>query len=410
MCNNLLIAQSGGPTVAINATLVGILKRAKVQKEIGKVYGARYGIKGILSENIFNLEHKLQDNMQDILLRTPAAALGSCRYKLNSINSSELEYERILNIFKKYKIKYFIYIGGNDSMDTVQKLSEYFKIKNINDIFIIGAPKTIDNDLFGTDHTPGFGSAAKFVATTFKELDRDCATYDIKSVTLVEVMGRDTGWLTAASALCHSSDTYGPDLIYCCERAFNIDKFLNDIKEKVEVKPNVLVAISEGIKNSDGRYISDIRINSEKDMFGHKQNSGCAKYLEGILNKNFPFKVRSVELNVLQRCASHLASKTDILESVAVGEKSVDLAIKGYSNVMVSINRCSNLGFYEVDYGFVDVSDVANKVKTLPSDFIDSNGVGVTKKAISYLRPLIEGELDITYEHGLPVFINLFNS
>ena len=316
MGNNLLIAQSGGPTVAINATLVGILKRAKERREVDKIYGARYGIKGILSGNIFDLESKLKVNMQDILIKTPAAALGSCRYKLNSIGSSELEYEKILNIFKEYKIKYFIYIGGNDSMDTVQKLSEYIKIKNFHDIFIIGAPKTIDNDLFGTDHTPGFGSAAKFVATTFKELDRDCATYDVKAVTLVEIMGRDTGWLTAASALCRSSDTYGPDLIYCCERTFNIDRFLNSVQEKIKSKPNVLVAISEGIKDSVGRYISDIGTNNEKDMFGHKQNSGCAKYLEGLLKQNFSFKVRSVELNILQRCASHLASKTDILESI----------------------------------------------------------------------------------------------
>lgn len=399
--NNLLVAQSGGPTAAINSTLCGILTKAR---ELGfnNIYGARYGIKGLLKRDILNLDVIKEKDIKTLQL-TPASVLGSCRYKLKDIEESEEEYEKTVEILREFNVGYIVYIGGNDSMDTVEKFSRYLKLKNIFDIKIVGAPKTIDNDLEKTDHCPGFGSAAKYVATTFKELERDSAVYDIKAVTLVETMGRDAGWLTAASCLSRLNNCPGPSLIYCCEVPFSIERFLGDVEEKLKEKPNVLVAVSEGLKDKDKRQIL-AKYNKEKqDMFGHSNNAGVAKFLEGVVKKNIGVKVRSVELNISQRAAVHVASLVDILESFKVGEKAVELLKDGRSGLMVNIIRKGDEK-YDVEYGFVEAFKVANRVKTLPKDFIKSDYSDVSEKALEYLKPLIRGEVSLEYVDGVPNF------
>ncbi len=405
---NLLVAQSGGPTVAINSTVYGIIKRAKKEKEVDDIYAAKFGVKGLLKEDFLKLNDYL-DSQFELLLQTPASALGSCRYKLKNVDENEKEYEKILNIFRKYSIRYFIYIGGNDSMDTVLKISEYFKLKNVNDIFIIGAPKTIDNDLLVTDHCPGFGSAAKYVATTFAEIERDCAVYDINAVTIVETMGRDAGWLTAASSLARNNGGCGPDLIYCCERYFEIEKFLETIEMKLKEKPNILVAVSEGLKNKKGQHILDDgdSFYKSKDMFGHKINAGVARLLSKVVEKQINCKVRAVELNLPQRAAIHICSKTDIKEAVLVGEKAVEMAVEGKTAKMVIIIR-ENQEKYSVSLGETSVKNVANLVKQLPLEYITKDGTNITPKAIRYLKPLILGEMHMEFKDGIPKFFKFF--
>lgn len=404
---NLLVAQSGGPTVAINATLYGVIKAA-TENNVNKIYGARFGIKGVLKEDLIDLKNFLTEDLT-LLKQTPASVLGSCRFKLKNIDTEE-EYEKILHIFRKYDIKYFIYIGGNDSMDTASKIAQYFKLKNVTDIFVVGAPKTIDNDIEKTDHCPGFGSAAKFVATIFSELERDCSVYNIKNVTLVETMGRDAGWLTASSCLSRVNGFSGPSLIYLCEKEFNEENFLRDVQEKLKEQDSVLVALSEGLKTKNGKHLLE-KIKKEeevkKDMFGHKQNAGVAKHLEELVRKNIGCKVRSVELNTPQRAAAHIASKTDILEACMVGEKAVEFALKEKTNVMVTILRKETKN-YEADYSFTEIKNVANRVKKIPEDFISKDEVNLTNKALKYLKPLILGELNIKFENGIPKFFKFY--
>ncbi len=402
---NLLVAQSGGPTAAINATLYGVIKAA-TENNVNKIYGAKFGIKGVLNEDLIDLKERLNGEIK-LLKQTPASILGSCRFKLKNLDSEE-EYKKILHIFRKYDIKYFIYIGGNDSMDTASKIAEYFKLKNVKDIFVIGAPKTIDNDIEKTDHCPGFGSAAKFVATIFSELERDCSVYNVKAVTLVETMGRDAGWLTAASCLSRVNGFDGPSLIYLCEKEFSEEKFLTDIEEKLKEKNSVLVALSEGLKTKNGQHIlENLQKENKKDMFGHKQNAGVAKHLEEVVRENIGCKVRSVELNTPQRAAAHIASKTDILEASIVGEKAVEFALKEKTNVMVTILR-KEAENYEVDYSFTEIKNVANRVKKIPEEFISETGTNLTKKAVSYLKPLIKGEPQIKFKNGIPLFVKIF--
>lgn len=402
---NLLVAQSGGPTAAINATLYGVIKAA-TKNNVNKIYGAKFGIKGVLNEDLIDLKEQLNEEIE-LLKQTPASILGSCRFKLKNLDSEE-EYEKILHIFRKYDIGYFIYIGGNDSMDTASKIAEYFKLKNVKDIFVVGAPKTIDNDIEITDHCPGFGSAAKFVATTFSELERDCSVYNVKAVTLVETMGRDAGWLTAASCLSRVNGFDGPSLIYLCEKEFSEEKFLTDIEEKLKERNSVLVALSEGLKTKNGQHIlEDLQKENKKDMFGHKQNAGVAKHLEEVVRENLGCKVRSVELNTPQRAAAHIASKTDILEASIVGEKAVEFALQEKTNVMVTILR-KEAENYEVSYSFTEIKNVANRVKKIPEEFISETETNLTKKAISYLKPLIKGEPKIKFENGIPLFIKIF--
>ncbi|WP_122638787.1 6-phosphofructokinase [Romboutsia sp. Marseille-P6047] len=405
---NILVAQSGGPTSAINATVAGIVEMAKISGNINKIYGAKNGIQGVIEESFIELNEILKDTSDvDLLYKTPAAALGSCRLKLNDIDKCENQYEQIIKVLRKYSIAYFIYIGGNDSMDTVEKLSRYCRVKNIDDINIIGAPKTIDNDLVETDHCPGFGSAAKYIATTFSELERDCSVYNTQSVTIVEVMGRNAGWLTASSALSRLNGGIGPNLIYLCENDFDINKFTNDVKEKLKDNNSVIVAISEGIKNSNGQYISDEVQSGVKDVFGHNYIAGAGRVLEEIVRNEIGCKVRSIELNLMQRCAGHIGSKTDLDESKALGMKEFQCANEGNSGVMVGIKRISS-NPYKIEFVTTDIKNVANLEKKVPLSWINSNGNDVKKEMIDYLKPLIQGEVSINYKNGIPEYMNLY--
>ena len=402
---NVLIAQSGGPTAAINATLTGVLLRANIKKDkIDKVFGAKHGIVGVMKEEFIDLTNYITNSefLHELKL-TPAAALGSCRYKLKC----EDEYKKIIDVFKKHNIGYFIYIGGNDSMDTVKQLHEYCEKMNITDIKIIGAPKTIDNDLVGTDHCPGFGSAAKYVATSFAEIERDCKVYDTNSVTIVEVMGRNTGWLTAASVLSKYSGGDGVDLIYLCEVTFHKKKFIEDVKNILSKQKNVVIAVSEGIKNENGNYVAEDTESKIIDAFGHRSITGVAKSLEYLVSEEIGCKVRSIELNIMQRCSSHILSKTDIDESISLGMEALDLALKGNTGVMVNLTRKENNKNYIVKLGSIDVTKVANHEKKVPLDMINEDGNYVTYEMENYLKPLIEGEIAINYFNGVAKHIIL---
>jgi 6-phosphofructokinase 1 len=400
--NNLLIAQSGGPTVAINATLVGVVQAAQTSSKVNKIYGARNGIEGVLNENFIDLSELIKDTGDmELLCQTPAAALGSCRFKLDNLHNSEEQYETLIRIFRKYQIMYFIYIGGNDSMDTVHKLSEYCKRKKVTDIYIMGAPKTIDNDLEETDHSPGFGSAAKYIATTCAELERDTSVYSTNSVTIVEIMGRNAGWLTAASSLARLNGGKGPSLIYLCEREFDIERFIQDVKYKLKINTNVIVAVSEGIKDAEGRYISEQMQIGNSDVFGHVYIAGAGRVLENIIKDRIGCKVRSIELNLMQRSASHIASATDINESRMLGMKALQCVIEEITGQMVSIQR-KNTSLYEIEIISVPIEKVANKEKKVPMQFINSIGNDVTTEMVEYLKPLIQGEVNISYQNGIP--------
>ncbi len=405
---NAVVGQSGGPTSAINATLSGVIRgcaEAFEEGKLGTLYGMKNGIEGLLEERIIDLKKYFGDEESLSLLEaTPAAALGSCRRKLKSHKEDEATYGRILEILKKYGIRYFFYIGGNDSMDTVLKLSEYARDHSY-ELYVVGAPKTIDNDLVKTDHTPGFGSAAKFVASTVSEIYRDINVYTVKAVTIVEIMGRDAGWLTAASALAGLSGE-GPDLIYLPERTFDADKFIASVNDALSVKPAVLICASEGIKFEDGEYVGSGGQSGAVDAFGHKYLSGTGKVLESLVREKIGCKVRSIELSLPQRCASHIASFTDISESVGVAKQAVKLALNGKTGVMATIEREAG-EIYKASYGVADIRCIANEIKAVPADFINEIGDGVTDECIEYLKPLIIGECSVKYEYGIPKHIVL---
>lgn len=405
---NLLVAQSGGPSAAINATLCGVVEKGLADQNIDRIYGAKNGIMGVLSGKLIELNDILSDpETLQLLCQTPSSALGSCRMKLSSWEENTFEYDKIIEVFRQYSIGYFIYIGGNDSMDTVYKLSEYCRMNHIDDIHIIGAPKTIDNDLVETDHCPGFGSAAKYIATTFSEIACDCNVYALPAITIVEVMGRDAGWLTAASALGRLNGDPAPDLIYLCERPFSVDQFLDDVRAKMAEKHAVIIAVSEGLKNEEGDYLTDSLQNRAADAFGHKILAGASRYLEEILRHEIGCKVRSVELNLMQRCASHVASAADIYEARFIGMAAADYAISGGTGKMVALRRTSTKPYrFEVD--FVDITKIANQVKTVPDEWINEAGNDVTEEMIDYLLPLIQGELPCTYHNGVPVHLRLY--
>lgn len=402
---NAVVGQSGGPTTAINATLSGVVKGAYKCEAIDKIYGMFNGIEGLLKENlcVFNDILKTESDF-NILENTPAAALGSCRKKLPDMESNTEEYEKIFDIFKKYNIHYFFYIGGNDSMDTVLKLSGYAAIKGY-EINIIGLPKTIDNDLPITDHCPGYGSAAKYIAATTQEIIRDCRVYDMKSVTIIEIMGRDAGWLTAASALPRLTSDVSPDLIYLPEKAFDTDKFVADIHKAFDNNLNVVVAVSEGIKDADGNYLGAADYKG-RDVFGHVNLSGAGRYLEMLVNERVGCKVRSIELNVLQRCAAHIASKTDIDESVTIGKTAVEAACRNITAEMMIYKRVSD-NPYTIEIDTHDIKSIANKVKHVPDEFINDECNGITDACLRYIQPLIYGEVEPLYKDGLPVHITL---
>lgn len=407
LIGNAIVGQSGGPTAAINATLAGVIRGVLENAHdgaIGTLYGMRNGVEGLLKEDIVNLSELFSDAEKiSVLEQTPAAALGSCRKKLPKIDEGGETYERLIEIFKKYDIRYFFYIGGNDSMDTVAKLSEYSKECDY-EMRVIGIPKTIDNDLVGTDHTPGFASAAKYIATTMAEIIRDCAVYKTKAVTVVEIMGRDAGWLTASSGIAKAFGGEVADLIYLPERAFNKEEFFHDLRAVLDKKPNVVVAVSEGIRFADGTYVCEGFGIASTDVFGHKQLSGTGKALEVAIKNELGCKVRSVELNIVQRCASHIASRVDIEESVRVGRAAVKAAGEGITRQMMTIERISN-DPYTVDISHRDVGEIANRVKHVPSEFINERGNSVTDECARYLLPLIQGEIDVKYENGIPKHI-----
>ena len=408
---NAVVGQSGGPTTAINATLAGVVRGAFANENIGKVYGMRNGIEGFLNRNLIDLREALGTAEKlHALERTPAAALGSCRKKLPSVDSTDpadiAVYEKIFEIFAEYDIRYFFYIGGNDSMDTVVKLSKFSESCGY-EIKMIGVPKTVDNDLLVTDHTPGYGSAAKFVSTTMQEIIRDCAVYTTKAVTIVEVMGRDAGWLTAASAVGYAVNGQAPDLVYLPERAFDLDEFYASIEKAFLKHPNIVVAISEGIRFADGRYICEGEQGSATDVFGHKALSGAAKTLELAVKAKFGCKVRSIELNLPQRCAAHILSKTDITESVMIGKEAVRVAVEeGVTGEMMIFERAKNETYF-CSVGHKKVSDIANMVKAVPDEYINAEGNFITKECCDYILPLIEGEDGPSYYKGIPNYIIL---
>lgn len=404
---NIAAAQSGGPTSAINSSLAGIFSEAKMTESIDKIYGAINGIEGIINEKLVNLNDFIKTNYDlELMKLTPSTILGSCRYKLPPYEENSEVYEQILSCFKKYDIGIFFYIGGNDSMDTVAKLSDYFNKNNI-DIKVIGIPKTIDNDLEFTDHTPGFGSAAKYLAVTLQEIVRDSSVYNLQSVTIVEVMGRDAGWLTASTCLLRANGETAPHLIYLPEASFTDKKFLKDIREQLKKNKTVIVAVSEGIRSDNGDYAAQAFQSGVDDAFGHKYLSGIGKYLETLIRDEIGCKVRSIELNVMQRCASHMVSKTDVNESYRIGSEGVKAAIAGNTGKMMAFKRMKGLPYF-CSVVTVDVKDVANKEKKFPKELINADENNVIDEAIDYFLPLIQGEVSIPMVNGMPVHMKLF--
>ena len=400
--SNCMVAQSGGPTVAINASLAGVIDGVMRSGKYATCYRSINGILGILNENYLNLTEMIDDKEKlERLKVTPAMYLGSCRHKLPNYKDDDSPYVFIFNQFAKLNIKAFFYIGGNDSMDTVLKLSDYAAKIN-SDIRIIGIPKTIDNDLCVIDHTPGFGSAAKYIASTMLEVAHDTFIYAVKSVTIVEIMGRDAGWLTASSALARNEYNTAPHLIYLPEVAFDKEQFLNDIREKLKTLNNVIVAVSEGIRDENGDYITASK--AVADQFGHQQLSGAGKALEFLVKENIGVKVRSVEVNVLQRCAAHMTSATDLNESFTLGNKAVSLAGEGITASMVTLERVSNTP-YEVRYDHAPIAGIANEAKSIPREWINETGNDITPALYEYLKPLIQGEVSISYKDGIPVYM-----
>ncbi len=402
LIGNAVVGQSGGPTAAINATLSGVIRGAAEQGEfIQKLYGMRYGIEGFLSGDLVDLSRYYGDEEALALLeQTPAAALGSCRKKLPDPDAEPAFYEALIERFREKNIRYFFYIGGNDSMDTVAKLTAYLE-KCAYEMRVIGVPKTIDNDLVGTDHTPGYGSAAKFIAVTIAEYLRDCAVYRIPAVTIVEIMGRDAGWLTAAAALPTVIDGVGPDYIYLPERVFDRDRFLADIRAALKRHPNVVIAVSEGVRFADGEYVGAGSQSGAKDVFGHRYLSGAGKVIESIVREEIGCKVRSVELSLSQRCAAHLASKLDLDEAVEIGRAAARIASTGTSGHMVTVTRTASEPYSAV-IGSADVSVIANRIRSVPDEYINEAGNNVTAACTDYLLPLIAGERDIVYSRGIP--------
>ncbi len=400
---NLIVGQSGGPTAAINSSLAGVIKAGVDSENVGKVYGMVNGILGLLEGKIVELDDLGKDDYKiELLQRTPSSYLRSCRYKVPSDDMSV--YEKVFEILEEYNIGYFFYIGGNDSMDTAAKLSKYAREHN-KDIKFVGVAKTIDNDLPEMDHTPGFGSAAKCIATTVKEVALDAGVYGVKSVEIIEVMGRDAGWLAGSSVLA-SINGKGPDLIYLPERDFDIQEFLSDVGSILDSKTHALVVVSEGIRNKDGQYICEALSDSTKDAFGHKKLGGTGKVLEGIVKEKFGVKVRSIELSTPQRCASHILSKADIDEAFNLGYAAVNEAVLGKTAVVMAIKRVSD-NPYKVAYEAVDVNKVANVARTVPDDYINEKGNFVTEKFVNYVLPLVEGEIYPEYENGTPKFLVL---
>ena len=401
MIRNVIVGQSGGPTSVINASLAGVYKTAK---DLGakKVYGMRHGIQGFLDKHIIDLDEKLGTDLNvELLKRTPSSYLGSCRFKLPEIRDNREVYDKIFEILEEYEIDAFFYIGGNDSMDTIKKLSDY-AILNGSPIRFMGVPKTIDNDLAVTDHTPGFGSAAKYIASVMKELIRDGLVYDMKCATIVEVMGRNAGWLAGAAALATGEDCEGVDLIYLPEVPFDVEKFVERVGQLFEKKKSVVIAVSEGVKTVEDKYVFELTNHTEYvDAFGHKLLSGTARYLASLLAKEYGCKTRAIELSSLQRCAGHMNSRVDVTEAYQVGGSAVKAAFEGETGKMVTLDRVST-DPYICTTGIYDVHKIANIEKKVPLEWIINDGTYVSNEMINYIRPLIQAEISPIMITGQP--------
>jgi len=398
-----IIGQSGGPTAVINASAQGVIQTALKNMAITRVLGAAHGIKGVLADQLYDMA--LEDPKElDLLQYTPSSALGSCRYKLASPEQDDTDYKRILEIFQKYDVRYFFYNGGNDSMDTCNKISKYMQ-KVGYACNIIGVPKTIDNDLFGTDHCPGFASAAKYIATSCMELYHDARVYDTGTVVVVEIMGRHAGWLAGSAGVATWAGA-GPDLVYLPEVDFNMDDFLLDVARIFHETGNCLIAVSEGIHYPDGTFVSEAKA-SATDGFGHAQLGGLAAMLADTVKQKMGVKVRGIELSLLQRCASHLASLNDLSEAYLAGKTAVEAATSGITDKMVAFDCTRDQNGYRCDVKLINLTDVANVESKVPRDWINEAGNGVTQAFIDYVLPLIQGEAARPLENGLPRFAKL---
>lgn len=403
---NIIVGQSGGPTAVINSSLLGVFKTAK-DRGADTVYGMVHGIKGLLDGDIVDLSQRIKTELDmDLLKRTPSSFLGSCRYKLPDIKGHEETYDKIFKILKELDICAFFYIGGNDSMDTIMRLTDYGnKIKS--PIRFIGVPKTIDNDLAITDHTPGFGSAAKYIAATTKEIIRDGLVYDYPVVSVIEVMGRNAGWLTAATALAKGEDCEGVDEIYLPERVFDVDKFVERMGERLKENRSIVVAVSEGVKVADGRYVCELSDHVDYvDAFGHKQLAGTARFLAGKVAEKYGVKTRAIELSSLQRCAAHIQARIDVTEAFNCGGAAVKAAFEGKTGLVITLNRISDDPYMCIAEE-ADVHKIANVEKKVPSEWITEDGTYVKSELVHYIMPLIQAEITPLWVNGLPRHVRL---
>jgi len=400
MAGNAIVGQSGGPTSVINSSLAGVFQACQM-RGAEHVYGMLHGIEGLLSEKVCDLSQRLSSFMDiELLKRTPSSFLGSCRYKLPEPEENQEVYEKLFRILKKLDIQWFFYIGGNDSMDTIHKLSRYGKSVG-SSIRFMGVPKTIDNDLMLTDHTPGYGSAAKYIGVVMKEIIRDATVYGNHFVTIVEIMGRNAGWLTAAAALARGEDCEGVDLICVPEIPFHTDRFLAKVEKMQQERKSVVIAVSEGVKLPDGRFVYELSDDQRfVDAFGHTSLTGTARYLANLVAKNLPTRTRAVELSILQRCAAHVSSRTDITEAFQVGGAAAKAAFEDVSGKMVALKRLSN-DPYQCTTELVNIGDVANFEKKLPVEWINDTRTDMLPEFLAYARPLIQAELTPIYINGL---------
>ena len=398
-----IIGQSGGPTAVINASAYGVIKTALESDCITHVYGAAHGIKGVLEDRLYDMNQE-DANELSLMLHTPSSELGSCRYKMADPDEDDTDYKKILAVFKKYNVRYFFYNGGNDSMDTCDKISR-FMAKSGWECRVMGVPKTIDNDLYGTDHCPGFASAAKYIATSCMEITKDALVYDNGQITIIEIMGRHAGWLAASAKLADAFGS-GPDLIYLPEVDFDLDAFLTDVEKIYKEKGKVIIAVSEGIHYADGSFVSEAKT-SATDGFGHAQLGGLAAHLAGLVKERTGAKVRGIELSLLQRCGAHLASQTDIDEAFLAGKVAVESAVSGETGKMVAFARDTQNGKYHCVTKLLPLTSVANFEKKVPLGWITPEKNQVTDAFVEYALPLIQGEPRLPMEHSLPRYAHL---
>ncbi len=404
MAKNVMVGQSGGPTAVINSSLAGVYEASRA-RGAEHVYGMLHGVEGLLQGKYVDLSEKFRTGLEiELLKRTPSSYLGSCRYKLPDWREDEAPYKKLLALLEKLDVGYFMYIGGNDSMDTIGKLADYGE-HVASDIRFMGVPKTIDNDLMVTDHTPGYGSAAKYISVVMKEVIRDATVYGSRYVTIVEIMGRNAGWLTAAAALARGEDCEGVDMICLPEVPFNVDRFVEKVRVMQEQKPSVVIAVSEGVKLEDGRYVCELSDDPRRvDAFGHKNLTGTARYLAGVVERKLDTKTRSIELSTLQRCAAHLTSRTDITEAYQVGGAATKAAFAGHTGEMVALRRVSNKP-YQCITELHPISEVANLEKKVPMEWVNDNHTDMLPAFINYAKPLIQAELTPIYIEGKPYHI-----